>query len=81
MCRHNGTSPAVYRIFNTGSQAFKVYAANPNGTSSTPVSDVINEDQSRDLVTPGNKLLLIKPEPITSTNHIEGIYDLVKEVS
>ncbi|MCP4508456.1 MAG: hypothetical protein GY903_25290 [Fuerstiella sp.] len=45
------------------------------------MSDVINEDQSRDLVTPGNKLLLIKPEPITSTNHIEGIYDLVKEVS
>ena len=73
-----GNSGAVYRIFNTGANPFTVYTANANGGGEAELVENIEEDQSRDFVTPGNKLIIVKPD--TATDYIEGIYELIREV-
>lgn len=71
----NGPYKGVYRIFNSGAEDFNVYAFKNTNSS---LIGTVTPNQSLDFVTNAN--MDVKVSAVVQGNHIEGMYELLKEI-
>ncbi|GAB5440439.1 MAG: hypothetical protein Fues2KO_07880 [Fuerstiella sp.] len=73
----SGQYRCVYRIFNSGDADFEVFAK--RGGNSMQLGATIAPDQSLDFVTRPNMDVWV--QSATGSDHIEGIYELLKDIN
>lgn len=73
----SGSFRCVYRIFNSGNSDFKVMAK--RGANTAQLGGDVAPDQSLDFVTRPNMDVWV--QSASGSEHIEGIYELLKEMN